>query len=313
MNKFTLIPFFLLIFLSAKAQDRIISIEHDTINCKILSIRNECIFYELKNDDGSVTGRSIPLSQIIEFFNSNPADEKSKMSKQKTPKIAHAPENPLCFGLNAGVSSMPWFLDIFQSSSDMPDYYKKLKTGIHVNTSVHYMVNSFLGLGVEHSFFKTSTSGTMPNEVNTSIFIMSSEKYCQYVNYLGASVLFKQHLDTKGKFNIIESLSAGILFLNLEDQITYPNVSQFEYNDIVNNTLLTGNSFCGKIGLTAEYRLSRNVSLGIGADFIRCSLKKANVKSKGSNNYSFSNNNQELSKAMNLSRIDYSFALRYYF
>jgi len=41
MNKFTLLPIFLLLFFSTKAQDRIISINHDTIHCTIVSMNNE--------------------------------------------------------------------------------------------------------------------------------------------------------------------------------------------------------------------------------------------------------------------------------
>jgi hypothetical protein len=313
MNKFALLPLFLLLFFSAKAQDKIISIKHDTIHCAIVSISNERIFYELKNNDGSVAGKSMPLSQVAEYSTSHQPEKKSKMGKQEIPKSGYIPENPLCLGLNVGCSTMPWYLDNFQPSSALPDYYNKLKTGIHINASAHYMVKGFLGLGVEYSFFRTSTSGSIPSVSYSSIFIVGSEKYHLYVNYFGASVLFQQHLDAQRKFIISESLSAGVLFLRLEYQNTYPSVTQSGYSDISNNMLLTGNSFGGKLGLTAEYRLFRAVSVGLGGNFIWCSLKKASFKSKGSNNNNYSSNDQELSNAMKLSRIDYSFVLHYYF
>lgn len=313
MNKFVLLPLFLLLFFNAKAQDKIISIKHDTIHCAIVSVNNERIFYNLKNEDESVTGKSIPLSQVAEYSISPQSVKKYQMGKQGIPKSGHTPEKPFCLGLNAGYSTMPWYLDNFQSSSALPDYYNKLKTGIHINASVNYLVKDFLGLGVEYSFFKSSTSGSMSGESNSSIFLMESEKYHQYVNYLGASVLFQQHLDAQRKFIISESLSAGIMFLRLEYQNTYPSPTQSGYTDITNNMLLTGNSFSGKLGLTGEYRLFKDISVGLGGDFIYCSLKKASFESKGSNNNYYSSNNQELSKTMKLSRIDYSFVLRYYF
>ena len=99
----------------------------------------------------------------------------------------------------------------------------------------------------------------------------------------------------------------------MENQISYPNVNQYSYKDISYNTLLTGKTFSGKVGLTAEYRLLETLSVGLGGDFIWCLLKKASLESKGSNNYSSSTDNQELSAAMKLSRIDYSFVLRYRF
>lgn len=300
MNKFALLPLFLLLFFSAKAQDTIISINHDTIHCTILSISNERILYELKNNNGSVTGKFMPLSQVEEYSRSHQPEKKSE-------------KHELCLGLNVGRSTMPWYFDNFQSSSTMPDYYNKIKTGFHINANAHYMIKGFLGLGVEYSFFKSSTSGSVQREYSPSIFLMESEKCRLYINYLGASVLFQQHLDAQRKFILSESLSAGVLFIRLENQITYPNFSQSSYTDISNNMLLTGNSFSGKFGLTAEYRLFKAASVGLGGDFIWCSLKKASFESKGSNNYSSSGDKQKLSNPMKLSRIDYSFVLRYYF
>lgn len=313
MNKFTLLPLFLLLFINAKAQDKIISVNHDTIHCKIVSISSERIFYELNNNDGSITGKSMPLSQVAEYLKLDQPEANSNTDKPETPESVSSPENRFCLGLDAGYSTMPWYLDNFQLSSAMPDYYNGLKTGFHINARAHYMIRSFLGLGVEYSFCKTDMSGTMPIEYLSSVFIMQSEKCSQYINYVGASVLFQQHLDARHKFMLGKSVSAGILFLRLEDQSTYPDVSPWGYSDIANNLLLTGNSFSAKFGLTAAYRLSKSVSVGLGGDFIWCSLKKASVKSRGSDNYSYSSDNEELSDPLKLSRIDCSFVLRYCF
>jgi len=309
MTKFALFPVLLFLFFSAKAQDRIININHDTIQCTVLSINNEQISYELKNPDGSVTVKYMNLPEVSEYTSRIQPENKLKPRMQKTSK----PEKVWCLGLNIGGSTLPWYLDSFQSSASMPDYYSKLKTGFHINTSAHYMINGFLGLGVEYSFFMTSYSGTMPTQVSPSINLMESEKYRQYSNYLGPSVLFLQHLDQRRKFILSESLSAGILFFRMEDQNTYPYIDNSGYTDITNNSLLTASSLSGKLSLTAEYRLFRNVSVGIGSDYIMCSIKKANFETKGPNETSSSMENQELTKAIKLSRIDYSFVLHFLF
>lgn len=313
MNKFTLLPIFLLLFFSAKAQDRIISISHDTIHCTILSINNESIRYELKNKDGSAVGKFMNLSQVAEYTRYPQLENNSKPRKLKTSETANVSENLWCLGLNIGGSTMPWYFDNTQSSDAMPDYYNKLKTGFHINTSAHYMITGFLGVGAEYSFFKTSISGSMPSQYSTSMFLMASEKYHQYINYLGPSVLLVQHLDMRRKFILSESFSVGAMFMRLENQNTYPNVDSSGYSDVTNNSLFTGNSLSAKLGLIAEYRLYRNVSVGLGGDFIWCSLKKAKFESRGSNDNNSSTQNQELANALNLSRIDYSFVLRYHF
>lgn len=313
MNKFTLLPLFLLLFINAKAQDKIISINQDTIHCRIVSISNERIFYEQKNNDGSITGKSMPLSQVAEYLKLHQPETNSYTDKPEGPKSKFIPENRFSLRLDAGYSTMPWYLDNLQLSSEMPDFYDKLKSGFHINAGAHYMIRSFLGLGAEFSFFKTGVSGSMPIEYTSSVFIMESEECRQYINYLGASVLFQQHLDARHKFMLGESVSAGILFLRLEDQSTYPDVSMSGYSDIASNMLLTGNSFSAKFGLTAGYRLSESVSFGLGGDFIWCTLKKASFESRGSDDYSYSSGKEELSDPLKLSRFDYSFVLRYCF
>lgn len=313
MNKFALLPIFILLFFSTKAQDRIISTNNDTIHCAILSINNERILYELKNKDGSITGKFILLSQVAEYSRAHQQEINSKIGKQKTPKPVYTHENPWRFGLNVGVSTMPKYFDHLQSPSTLPGYYSKLKSGFHINTNFHYMITDFFGLGVEYSFLKTSTSGSMVEEYSPSIFLMVSENYRQYINYLGSSVLFQQNLDGGRKLILSESLSAGVLFIRLENQIAYPNVDYSNYTNLANNSLLTGKSFSAKLGLAAEYRLFQDFSVGLGADFIWCSLKKASFESKGSNNYTSSSKNEELSDPIKLSRIDYSFVLRYHF
>ncbi|HPA24470.1 MAG TPA: hypothetical protein PLS44_02320 [Candidatus Cloacimonas sp.] len=318
MNKFALLPIFLLLLISAAAQDKIISINNDTIHCRIISIGQDRIMYELNNNDGTVTGKFIPLSQVAEYLNSHQQEINLNTGEKEKPRSGNVPEKPLCLGFNSGISTMPWYLDYYSSSSSsstiLPDYYNKLKTGFHINASAHYMVNRFLGLGVEYSYYKTSTSGSFPGaSYNATVFLEESEKYNQHINYLGISALFQQHLDAQRKFTINEYLSAGILFLRLEYQNTYPSANGYSYTDVSTNMLLTGKSFSVKSGLTVEYRVFNDISVGLGGNFVLSSIKKASMELKGYNNYSYSVENQELSSNMKLSRIDYTFVLHYYF
>lgn len=312
MNKFALLPLFLLLCFSAKAQDKIISLNHDTIHCTILSISNERIRYEIKNIDGSVTGKFMPLSQVAEYLCTHQLED-SGMRELKTPKPASAPEKPWCLSLNLGKSTMPWYLDNFDASSGLPDYYNKLQAGFHIDANAHYMVTGHLGLGLAYSFFKSSAGGTVQRQYASSLFLTESEKYREFINYVGGSFLFQQHLDAKRKFMFSESLSAGVLFFRLENQITYPNVTQSGYTDVSNNSLLTGQCFGAKLGLTAEYSLTDAFSVGLGGDFLWALLRRVSYESKGSNDYSYSVSNQKLSNAIKLSRIDYSFVIRYHF
>jgi len=305
MKKFKLLPLLLILFLSAKAQDKIINLNHDTIQCKIISIGSELIRYELNNIDGSVTGRFIPLTQVAEYTCTHQLEAHSK--------VVTIPENRWSLGLNAGFSTMPWYHEFFQYSSAVPDFTSHLTKGLHITASANYLIRSFWGLGVEYSFLKTSASRRSPVEYPYSIYLMDSEDCRQYINTLWASVFFQQHPDAKQKIVIRESVSAGALFLRLEDQTTNPDFTQAGYNELSYNLLLTGITFSAKLGLSAEYYLCKALSVGAGGDFIWSRLKKASTEARGSNNYSSSTDNQELNNPIKLSRVDCSFVVHYHF
>lgn len=313
MKKLVLLPFIIILSVTIHAQDKIISINHDTIQCLILSINNDRILYELKNKDGSVIGKFLPLSQVSEYSRAQLLEKKTKLLNVETAKFKYIPEYNFQLGLNIGHSKMPWYFDNYNSSSAMPDYYNKLKTGFHLNANAYYMFKSFFGFGLEYSFLQTKSSGYSLKGYSSSIYITEYEKICQYINYLGASVLFQQHLDVNRKFILSESLSAGFLFIHLENQTTSPYITYSDYKDYRNNSLLTGNKFSGKFGLTAEYKILKNLAIGLGCDFIWGTLKKASFDSRGTNNYNYSINKQELANSIKLSRFDYSFVFHYYF
>lgn len=305
MNKLTLLAFFLLLFINAQAQDKIISNNQDTILCKIISIDSEHIFYEQKNNDGS-----IPLSQVPEYLKLYHPETNSNTDKPEKIKRLFSPENRFCLGFGAGYSAMPWYVGYFQIVPKLPDYYDRLKTGLHINAGAHYMITGLWGMGAEYSFFKTDAGGTVPIEYPSSVFLIQSEKCRQFINYLGASVLFRQHPDARQKFTVSESISAGILFLRFEDQSTYPEVSYEGYTDFTDNLLVTGNTFSGKFGLAAGYRLYGPVSVGLSSDFIWCTLKNGSFESRGSDDHRYTSGKVKLPEALKLSRIDYSFVLR---
>lgn len=314
MHKSALLTGFLFLFLSlsSNAQDKIISIHHDTIHCKIVSINNERIVYEQKNKDGSISGKMMNLSQVAEYIRSSQPANISGLSGTRISGLRNVPQNYWCFSLSSGGSTMPWYFDNLQISN-MPDYYAKLKTGFHINASAHYMIDDFWGLGAEYSFFNKSFSGSMPAQYSQSLYLVAHEKYRQYINYVGPSVLFVQQLGLRRKFMLSESLSAGALFIRLENQATYQNVDNSGYTDVANNSLFTGNALSAKFGLNAEYRVDSKVSVGLGGNYVWALLKKASYELRGSNNQSSSSENEELSQAMDLSRIDYSIILRYKF
>ncbi len=310
MNKYLLFSLFLLQAFSLKAWDEIITDKNDTIYCKIVSIKDDYIRYEVTNSDGSRSGKMINMNQIIEY--KYIPDEAKTIRRNRNTIHFNKPDNLWEVGLSTGYSNTPWLFDNMQTS--YPDeFYSKLKTGLHLSLSAHYMVFNFLGVGVDYSFLNMSHQDSFQSAYQSMFYITTSSQSRQYINYAGPSLLFKQNLDKKHKITLNESISGGFLFYRLEEQNSNPYYESGIYYNINTNSLLTGTSLAGKIGISAEYKLLPYMSLGLGGNFIYSTLKKVNIKSKGTDDYEEELLNYELNEAINLSRIDYSFVLRFHF
>jgi hypothetical protein len=88
----------------AKAQDKIITNQQDTILCRILSISQTYINYEQKEDKQYVIGKFIPIEQVLEYYRSSPSQEIKPYYKnaRRFPKSA----KPWVIGLQAGGTSL---------------------------------------------------------------------------------------------------------------------------------------------------------------------------------------------------------------
>ncbi len=312
MNRFLLLPVFLFLIFNLKAQDKIISNSNDTIQCRIVSMDDERILYEVKGENGSITGKFINLSQVATYMRSSPTIKKPNQQPQRRIRPKNVPEHAWNLRLNFGKSTIPWYWDFAQEVNTLQDYYNKLKTGYHINASAIRMITNNVGFGLDYSFMSSSFNGNIQSPYESFRYATTSEKFNQYVHFLGPSVHFEQHIDEKRKFTIGESVSAGAHFLRMEDQNTYPIVNESGYTDYKVNTLLTALSMAAKVGITTEYRISQNVSVGLGGGFTFGSFTKANLEIREPNN-SISLKNQKLSKALKMSHIDYSLVVRYLF
>ena len=70
MRKLLLIWLFAISLTTVSAQDKIITTRMDTIECLILSVNAERIIYEQKTDGGLITGKSISISDVLQYFRS---------------------------------------------------------------------------------------------------------------------------------------------------------------------------------------------------------------------------------------------------
>ena len=304
MKKPLLLCLFSFLLTLANAQDKIITITQDTIDCHIVSIGAEQISYEQKTSNGYLIGKSIPRNQVETYL---------RLPHSSPNFFSQHPERPWLFRINSGGSWMPW---LFDNTEDVPGYGKKLARGFHVNASGHYLFNPYLGLGLQYSFFQSKAEGKYPlmsYGYSFPVYIMTSEKDKQYINYLGLSLISQQFLDKNKKIQLSETLSGGMFFYRIENQSFYHSLKSINYQTYASNSLISGHDFGATLGLSLEYYVLPSLSVGIGGNFFYASLNKVDAKQKDSYGNDFDIKGAKLDTSLKASRVDYSLSVSVHF
>lgn len=301
MSRIYLLIFVLISVFTLQAQDRIITVQNDTINCRIQSITDTHIRYEQPTKGGFVVGKLIPLTEVAEYYR-----------KPVTTITRTKVENPWVLGISTGGSYMPWVMETIEESVDSENA-SKIKNGYQFNANVHYMLNQSIGAGLQYSFFTSGYKGDVLTEINPNYptYASAYQRDRQYINYGGLSVLFQQSIGADKKIVLSETLSPGMLFYRYEYQyyMALPYSSGYSI-DMLNGLVEAVTPGVG-LGFTAGYRLTPKLMIGAGADFLFGMTKKIHVQSKGLQGEYESEADYTLDEPLNISRINYSLSLRY--
>ena len=302
----------------ASAQDKIITTSGDTILCRIVTVANNHIVYEQQADKKQISGKMILLGDVAEYFRA-PAKQSSNEIY-----VLRPPEQPWLLSVSVGGAYLPWLLENIEDEYAESSDYKKLDNGFALNASIHYLITQHIGFGVHYSFFTSGYKNNYPTVVEPSypIYSNSTNRERQYINYAGISVIFRQFLDRNQKISLNETLGGGLLLYRNESQsriyspyYSYPSYSIPSYHspfqDISQNILITGNTFGANVGISAEYKILPYMSVGIGGNFMYGKLSEVNVEYKTSMVGSKKSTNVKLENPLKMSRIDYSFVVRF--
>ena len=332
MNKQKLITgfIFLLAFTYAKGQDKIITLQKDTILCEIVSVSPTHIHYEQKGDNQNTVGRFISIEQVHEYYrNSQEQEFFPAASKIKRPK---EPFDRWRVGIQGGgaylLSSFFKMEQNMQAAgipqSKIDDYSKQLRNGFYMGADVHFLITRFLGVGLKYSLFTTSTRLDYSINTHGYYFITSnvslgyhiptyypiSEKDKYYVNYIGPSVVFQHWLDKNRKFRINEELSIGYVRYREEGRYEpYQYVNTDQGITFFNNMLAEGNALGGSAQVAFEYYPLSWLSVGANAGVLLTSFGSLKVSSKETS----TRQNLKGDDRINMSRIDYSVGVRFHF
>lgn len=328
MEKLLLIFLFFVSLATVKAQDKIITIKQNTIECRIVSVNAERISYEQKTSDKHVIGKSIPISDVLQYFRSGKPDSFGDIiTHEKTNR--KSPGHRWLFSLQGGLAHSltdysdfrNLMLNAGSSASEADDYTRKLENGYHINTSLHYLLTTFLGLGADYNLFCSASKGEFltqgSGEMNLPLYTNVGLNERLYSHFAGVSVLFRQFPDRKKRIKILETISPGIVLFREESrgsefQVYWGDNDSYagappQYYDHANN-VTKSTTFGAKGSLSIEYGITPQISAGLAGNFMWARLHKISVKSS-----EYDTKDQKLENPMNISHIDYGFTVRYNF
>jgi len=296
----------LLIFLPLQilsGQDKIITIQNDTILCKIVSVSSSHIQYKQKGKNQYTVAKKIPTEEVLEYF-----------SFSKSPKST---ERPWVIGLQFGGSSLlaspahyeyrilyTWDGVVAKQS---PDYSKQVNLGWGFKGDIHYMFSNFWGLGVKYSSSIVSSQNEFAQrDWNLShlshLWVILDQR--QFIHYAGPSVIFRQWLNIEQKLQLSETFSAG--YIHYRDELLMDSYFNGYYP--YDRALFKNNTWGLNAGLSLDYYLVSWLSIGANVGFTYAHLSKLDKSTV----YTHTNSTIELEKQP-LSLLDFLFSIRFYF
>lgn len=285
-----------LLFLGAgslPAQDRIITWNNDTIECRVVSNGKKSVLFQRgegkveKFDRLEVKGLILSGETGFEAAPKSP-DHRLGFSIEGGPSyLIASTENAKSTAISQG-----WT----QQQADR--YYRQLKLGWSVTGCGHWYIEDGLGAGFNYRFFSSGASEWVTLDPQDGIHMYYGlMEETMYLHYFGPSMKTIQSAGGKHRIRFTSSASAGILLYRDEASV------------LQNGQLLTGKAFGATFDFSAEYMISHHVALGIKSGLFGSKLKKVTVDDGNSRT------TVKLPKEQyeNVSAIDLSAGLRIYF
>ena len=296
---FLLLLLFLSISYAGVSQDKIITTQSDTIDCKIIKITKKVIYFDMITKNIKSSGK-LPLSNVSRYTIESKVSENHETVQKKS-----VPYQRLRLGLGGGFGYVfasskeaeQELVDMGFSKKQAQSYYNRLRLGQLGSADLTYFISPNYGMGAKYKFFETSNSqeGFLdPQEGNNLIYGNLSEKI--YVNFFGVTFHTQQCFANQPKLRLTSTYALGLA--------TYRN----ETDAIVRRFLLTGKSFAADINIGIEYFVRKNISLGMDLSGFYSSIHKLKVNDgTNSTTMELDKDNYE-----NISRIDLSFGIKIY-
>ncbi|WP_044202179.1 outer membrane beta-barrel protein [Flammeovirga sp. OC4] len=257
MKKTLLLFFFSLITSFSFSQDLIVTIGHDSIECKIDEIYNNHIYFNI-NSKGQIKSSLLPLNRI-EYYEYGFYNPRDASSYHPTPKKL----SKLRFSLNGGISYRSIPVDN-RLPSQIVNHIKALRLGFTLGGSATYFFNDYVGVSVKYMFNRSENEETFPFDITLKETIT--------MNFVGPGILVR--LKSKSQ--------KGALVLG----------GRFGYLDYKNNSSLTGyypikitgDTYGINFSVGYDFNVSSVACLNLQFDIILGSLTEFQVEENGTVN-----------------------------
>lgn len=273
----------------AHAQDLIVKMNGDSINCKIRGMDQMGLHYRYLY--GTQVENAYILRREVKEF------RKGAFAEPYTGHLDRRLLRGYPYLRMSARMGPTWISGAIDSSLPdwQKDYLNEVRSGKHFAFDAHYMISQKWGLGLHGSWFRTfhtlddvllvfedgtDTIGVMSDDVRISM--------------IGPSACFELPLNSMS-WHVYATLSLGMMKFRNDAKFIWPFV-------------ITGDSFGVQLGMNGEYRLADGIGFGIGLNRVLGAVERALIQGPPGSNIS-----TVIGEGFSISRWDVSASVSYAF
>lgn len=299
MKKYLLIAILLFSLLPiGYSQDKIITLNKDTIDCKITKVSHSTVFFNVTTK-GVTSSGSLALNSILNYsVNRNTISQEQKtFNTYQFERLRIGINLGLGYLLSSSKTAEEAMVSQGFTLENAKSYYRNLRSGLYANAELTWMIAPDYGAGIKYKFFDTSsrTEGFIDPQDGINLYYTTYKEQI-YVNYLGAACFFQRSIGSQKSFKLNSGYSIGLT--------TYRN----EAENLNRYYLLTGKNVGMDIGIGLEYFITRYFSVGTDLSVFYSSIHKIKI----TDGVNTTTANLEKANYENLTRLNLSLGLRIY-
>ncbi|MGB8492417.1 MAG: hypothetical protein WCE64_15290 [Bacteroidales bacterium] len=286
------------IFSDLFPQDRIITLNNDTIKCLITKTLGRDIQFDINTGVVSTT-RKIQKKNVLSYIISGSNVQLEKNFKLQVPYL------PIYLTLSSGPGYLvassenaeTAMIDQGFSAAAAKAYYADMRLGIYISADAVWVNQKEFGAGVKYKFFTTSakTEGYLdPQDGVYLIYGFYKEQI--YVNFIAATFRYQKSINSRNSLMMNTNCSAGLSL--------YRNEAEYAKTFY----LLTGKNFGFDTNIGLEYLITTRMSACCDLSVFYSNIRRMDISDGvNSTTVKLSKDNSE-----NLTRIDFSLGVRIY-